>query len=75
MGNISWKAYLGETLTEYVARLYGLGFEKPEIRRIVFMHIPFSSVMRERAEIGIRARLGEMKTEKQAMGGGIEAYV
>lgn len=81
MARISWEGYLGEPFCAFVSRWKAKGLGKPAIRAKVLeavmlaqsknpelaSKIPQEEFL-ERIRIGVRARIGEMKTAEEGRG-------
>lgn len=73
---LHWATYLGEPFCAFVSRLKARGMGKETIKKKVFEAVMVSphaisvpkEVLIERIEIGVRARLGEMRTAEKAHG-------
>lgn len=84
MTRIRWESYLEEPFSAFVSRWKARGLDKPSIRAKVLeavmlaqaknpalaSNIPQEEFL-ERIRIGVRARLGEMKTAEKAVGNSV----
>jgi len=64
---VDWPSILGKKLTAVVSSLRARGLSKAEVFDCITSEYPgLSDELRRRLVIGIRARMGEMRTAEQA---------